>query len=288
MFEKKNYPRWVDWEDTGGQSVRWFGTENKLIRPILGAPFPNDYPFKIYQIQNDAPVFEGESVSFFPKNLTINVKLAIQKGFLYDVSKIEPFKNNPLLITKRQDGKFRVITGGSSEDYELADFEAYRIPIFLNGKEMKTIDFSKPESVNDASLLIKIEYKNGIIQGSFNSYGESQIFIVLTLTGGNSTRFKNITRADLMSYSQIKARGSGFLLRKTVIPFFSGFTAARYDTLGSPYGSYEFKAADAAGFSKLTEEELKKKKIYQYYFDLRAGTATDTVENFYDHIFLRV
>lgn len=320
MFETSYIPKWV-----GYNNRQWTGTENSdLIQPIRGSPYPKDYPFKKYFLESDAPVFE-DLPNFIsangPPDLEVNIKVAIQMGNLYDLSLIEKSKTKPLLVVRLGDGNYNIITFNQNLILSEEELEDYRVPILINGKEMKPIDWEKQDSIDAATLTVGVKFNRdgyimpeapeGFFTGEFN---RGQIYLLIKKqanTDGspvNPANYSRILQAEIVTFEQLKKQnaltdrsgywalkeGGRYMKDKTSYLMMESYTKAQYVEVGAAYlyvsnKGVAYDPADSSPFlQKEYHESLSRKGSYRQTFSFAVGTRTDPGENFNDHFFCRV
>jgi hypothetical protein len=319
MFESSYIPRWV-----GYQNNRWVGTERyDLIAPITGAPNPNDYPFKKYFLESNAPVYEN-TPNFFapgPKNVEVKIKIAIQKGNLYDLSGIEKSRDKPLLVVKLSDGTYNVITFNQNLILTEDDLEKYRIPIMINGLEMKKIDFNKQKSVDAATLTTTIKFDQdgytlprGIGDPENLQYNRGQIYFLIKKqanpdgTAINPENYSRILGAEIISFDQLMAKNvfekpggswrikedAPYMKDKVSITLLESFQHSSYIGIGSTNQSLFSKGTSididniSPALLQQRSDDLSGKNRYKQVFVFRGLPYSFGQLNFNDHFFCRV
>ncbi len=319
MFESSYLPRWVGFDDG-----HWTGTEgHDMIQPILGAPFPNDYPFKKYYLGSDAPIYENSPnfPNMGPPNLNVSVRTAIQKGKLYDLSKIEKSRTKPLLVVKLFTGEYNIITFNQNLILTEEDLEPYRVPILINGFEMKTLDWADPESIEASTLTTRVHFDSSgstfpeapesVSNGTFN---RGQIYLLIKkqanpdgtpIIAGNYSR---ILGAELVTFDQLWAknvfenRGGLFAIKdknpymkdKVSITMMESYTHARYEGVGAASilainKAVGFNLDDASPFFlKAYQESVARQTRYTQIFRFQGRFGSGDEQNFNDHFFCRV
>jgi hypothetical protein len=318
MFESSYIPPWV-----GYQNGRWVGTpSNDLISPITGVPNPYDYPFKKYFLESDAPIYENRpDPSFFgngPKNLEVNLKIAIQKGNLYDISSLERSRSKPILVVKLSDGTYNVITFNQNLILTEDDLEKYRIPIMINGLEMKQIDFNDQKSIDAATLKTTIRFD----QDSFTlpalpetvNFNRGQIYLLIKKQANpngtpiNPENYSRILGAEIITFDQLIAKnvfdklggfwtikeGAPYMKDKISINMLESYVHSSYIGVGSASQLLFGKGTkiDIADISpallKKYNDDISGKNKYQQVFQFQASPYSFGQVNFNDHFFCRV
>ena len=298
------------------------GTENDLIIPLHGRVFQSDYPFKIKVINSDAPIFTGDLNVFFNptqlSNLKVNVSVCIQTGNIYDLSKIDINKKGPIAISKRQNGKYKLLSKIENSLLNESDLEVYKILLYLNGAEMKSIDLTSASEMQSQSLTLSFEYNdNGIgFKSNGTNYSDCNIYLVLSFSTKNggyfSDKFDLISSANILTGKQIIEQkiDDG---TKTILCIFDAVSKSGYYHLpiDSNYFNYlktksifkidpwspgfnpnvtfvkneiyERNYEDSAYFRALDND-----KIFNHYFRIENDFDTNVSDlNLFDHLFLR-
>jgi hypothetical protein len=193
-------------------NLGWEGNQqNSLIEPTGRQPFEPDYPFKKYFIGSDAPVLEDtkDFVRQGPPGLSVNVKIAIQMGKIYDLSQIERSRNRPILVSRLKSGKFRVIT--SNKDLLLSEDEMdqYRVPLSINDKIMKPMNLAIKEEVEANTLNVRFLLGPDAIpkyKGNGLDEGQAYIFLKKQNNGQSETYYSKILSAEIVTYVQLRAK----------------------------------------------------------------------------------
>jgi hypothetical protein len=316
MFESSYIPRWVGYID--GQ---WVGTEIRdLIAPITGAPNPNDYPFKKYFLESNAPVYENTPnfSAAGPKNVEVKIKIAIQKGNLYDLSSIEKSRDKPLLVVKLSDGTYNVITFNQNLILTEDDLEKYRIPIMINGLEMKKIDFNKQKSVDAATLTTTIKFdQDGYtlpgVPPEDIIYNKGKIYFLIKKQANpdgtpiNPENYSRILGAEIISFDQLMAKnvfekpGGSWRIKedepytkdKVFLTMLDSWRHSSYIGIGSANQSIFSKGTSIdidnispALLQQYSDDNLGKNRYTQVF---RFGSANNSLgSNFNDHFFCRI
>jgi len=302
MFDKKEMARWVKYagSDNGITVGRdWAGTEQgEQILPVLGNPFPSTYPFKITKLSDDAKIFNNEKSYFSPPDQEIKIKVAVEMGYVYDLSRLEKSKNKPLLVTKMKNGNYKVIDFVKTTIYTPKDLEAYRIPVILNGKEMKPIDFNDPKSIAAATLEVTVKTNSlgqFVYSGADEILNPGMIFFAFTIGTRIEGNYTPISKLELLSYAQAKEKSgrpnlndSVYLKNKYLMVLFSAFNNSSYAPLYSFDQTYFSKNTDP-GVETLSPFAKKIRNTpmkYSHRFNLKAFPGSPG--GFSDHIFLRI
>jgi hypothetical protein len=305
----------------GFKNGNWIGTEGyDLIKPIIGAPYPNDYPFKKYYLGSNAPIYEN-TPNFFapgPKNIEVTIKTAIQKGKLYDISSIERSRNKPLLVVKLSDGRYNVITFNQNLILTEDDLEKYRIPIMINNLEMKQINFNDQKSIDAATLTTTVKFdQDGFTlptlpeSGFFN---RGQIYFLIKKQANpngtpiNPENYSRILGAEIITFDQLMNRnvfekpggfwtfkeGSPYMKDKVSITMLQSYTHSRYVGVGSSTDSL-FGKGTIPNISNISpfllqkyRDDISGKNRYRQVFEFKGGFNSFSEENFNDHFFCRV
>jgi hypothetical protein len=303
MFESSYIPRWV-----GYQNGEWVGTEIRdLIAPITGAPNPNDYPFKKYYLGSNAPVYENSPFFPFggPKNLEVIIKIAIQKGKLYDISGIERSRNKPLLVVKLSDGRYNIITFNQNLILTEDDLEKYRVPIMINDLEMKQINFNDQKSIDAATLttVIKFDQRDGAALSFDNPRGKIY-FLIKKQANPNGTpinpeNYSRILGAEIISHDQLMIKNgigenSPYMKDKVSITMLDSSANARYTGMGSA-SQFLFSKGTFIDIDNISPALLQQyrddnsgKNTYQQFFEFKGTPYSYGQVNFNDHFFCRV
>ena len=317
MFESSYIPPWV-----GFQNRRWVGTENDdLISPITGIPNPIDYPFKKYFLESDAPIYENRPDPYFgnrPKNLEVNIKIAIQRGKLYDISSIERSRTKPLLVVKLSDGTYNIITFNQNLILTEDDLEKYRIPIMINGTEMKQIDFKDQKTVEAATLKTTIKFdQDGLpfpIYPENSSYNRGRIYFLIKKQANpdgtpiNPENYSRILGAEIITFDQLMAKNvfekpDGFWKIKEEAPYMKdkvsinmldSYIHSSYIAIGSA-SQLLFTKGTEIDINNISPALLKKysddqsgKNRYQQVFRFQVDPYSFNQTDFNDHFFCRV
>jgi hypothetical protein len=165
MFKKQKFNNSVEFFEGN-----WRGGGPSFISPTNGESFPNSYPFKKFLISTNAPTFEGPGS---PKNLTINIKIGIEKGDIYDLSRISNLRARPLIISEKRDGSYVVVKDSITQKYTKQELEPFRAPLFINSAKMESFNSLNPDK---NSLTVTLEYDNN---GSQKINDKSKIFLVI-------------------------------------------------------------------------------------------------------------
>ena len=319
MFESSYIPHWV-----GFQDGNWIGTESHdLIQPILGAPYPNDYPFKKYYLGSNAPIYDNTPnfLTSGPPNLNVSIRTAIQRGKLYDLSKIERSRTKPLLVVKLFTGEYNIITFNQNLILSEEELEAYRVPIMINGLEMKQIDFTDQDSIDAATLTTRVKFDSSgytfpeapesVVPGTYN---RGQIYLLIKKqanpngTPVNPANYSRILGAEIVTFDQLLAKNalelrggfwalkesSPYMKDKVSITMMESYLYSRYVGVGaatelvSKKGvSFDFDDSSPLLYRKYQESVARQTRYKQVFtFEGRFGSSAE--ENFNDHFFCRV
>jgi len=304
MFDKKEMSRWVKYagSDKGVTIGRyWAGTEqNEQIYPVLGQPFKSSYPFKITKLSDDSRIFSNTNPFFQPPNQEIKIKVAIEMGYLYDLSRLEKIKGKPLLVTKLNNGNYKIIDFLKTTIYTPKDLEPYRIPVILNGMEMKPIDFTDQRSIDRATLEITVK-SNSSGQFLYNGVEEvinpGMIFFAFSLGAKREGFYTPIVKAEILSHAQAKEKSgrpdlndSVYLKNKYLMILFSSYNNSGYSPLFSFDETYFSKNTDPGieTISPLSAKIRNEATNYKHIFQLKARGIPGNVGGFSDHIFVRL
>lgn len=297
-----------------GSSFRGFGVE--LDTPMRGVPNESDYPFKKYFLESDAPIFT-ETSSFSaggPKKFTINnVKIAIQKGNIYDLSKIQSAKDVPLVVTKLRNGKYNLMRGSQFSTLEKKDLDNIRVPITINSSIMKDYDSENPFP----NTLISKFFFDSSGQPDLNKSYQMSFYLVLRKLrffedegkqrAEEEKRFSTITAAELLSYSQLKAKGvynsrdefvsdSGYLRDRILIKFFDLTFRFSYfginDLSQFAFNQREQGNIELSDYSEIFQEQynqsLEMKTTQVFGPKALNGPVGGEDDSFIDDIFIRI
>lgn len=316
MFESSYIPRWV-----GFQNRRWVGTErNELIAPIIGAPYPDDYPFKKYYLESNAPIYEN-TPNFLvpgPKNLEVTIKVAIQRGKLYDISSIERSRTKPLLVVKLSDGTYNIITFNQNLILTEDDLEKYRIPIMINGTEMKQIDFKDQKSIDAATLTTTIKFdQDGYAlpkEPENINYNRGQIYLLIKKQANpdgtpiNPENYSRILGAEIISFDQLMAKNvfektggswrikeeAPYMKDKVSITLLESWENSSYSGLGSAT-ELIFSKGTTIDINSISPDLLQEyrddisgKNRYRQIFQFKGTSSSSDLKDFNDHFFCRV
>ncbi len=221
MFSKQNTLRWVEYARSTS-TFQWIGTEeNEFVPPILGEPFPDIYPFKKFIVSTDAPVFTN-SLGFTaqgPPNTVVNVKVAFQKGKVFDLFKVEKLINRPVIVIKLENGKYRIVKTNGAIDYTESQLEQFRVPVILNGREMVDVDPNNLSAATESTLTLQLRFNSGgglptpsPVFGSDNNDG--MVYLMLKKRPSSNTTppdpryYQQIIGAEIVSFIQLKQRGA--------------------------------------------------------------------------------
>jgi len=318
MFKSSYIPPWV-----GYQNRRWVGTPSSdLISPITGVPNPYDYPFKKYFLESDAPIYENRIDPYFgggPKNLEVNIKIAIQKGNLYDLSGIERSRNKPLLVVKLSDGRYNIITFNQNLILTEDDLEKYRIPIMINDLEMGQINFNKQKTIDAATLKTTVKFnQDGITlpteppeSGGFN---RGQIYFLIKKQANpngtpiNPENYSRILGAEIITFNQLLAKNvfekingnwtikvdAPYMKDKVSINMLESWVHSSYIGIGSA-SQLLFGKGTRIDIANISPALLKKysddssgKNRYQQVFQFKSDPRSFNQTDFNDHFFCRV
>lgn len=299
-----------------GLSYGWCGTEsNDFIAPILGQPFENNYPFKKFVVESDAPIFQNR-LEFFgadgPANTTVNIKIAFQKGKVFDLFKIEKLINRPVIVTKLDSGLYRIIKTNGAIDYTEDELESIRVPVMINGSEMEDVDPGDLAGATDSTLSLQLKFNSlGNLPTPTSTGGgnnEGIVYLMLKKRPSNNTTppdpryYQQIIGAEIVSFSQLKLMGAvkdGVLnethpyvkdRKRITILDLNGLM--RYRGVGSTEsilsnkGPYD--ASDFGGFIEKRVDDLATERSTQVLTLAGDSVAPYLEEQFNDHLFTRI
>lgn len=298
------------------KKVYWYGgwagsQQEPFVGPIGQQPFDKDYPFKKYLVDTDAPVLTNTKdfvVSFAPPNSLINSKIAIQKGNIYDLSRIERSRNRPIMVSKLLNGSYRIIT--SNKDLTLTENELseYRVPLTINGKDMQTLNLDSPSSISANSLAIRVKYGAGGLPSNVSPVDESKIHMLIQrqkdVVDGvrDPNYYSRILGVELISSIQLRerrvidfygnlVRDHSYLKHKDRITFLDGQASLRYLGVGSLRNIFDNAGttADLDDYSDFFQKQYKASiaaQRTQVYQALPDGPVDGTC--LHDDLFLRI
>ncbi len=289
----------------------WAGSQQEpFMGPIGKQPFDNTFPFKKYLISTDAPVLENTRdfvVRPAPPNLVANSKIAIQKGNIYDLSRIERSRNRPIMVSKLSNGSYRIITSNKDLTLTESQLSEYRVPLLINGKEMKDLDLKSPASINANSLTVRVTYNSFGQPKGTDDIDEGQIHLLIQRQRDvvenvrDPNYYSRILGAELISSLQLREKrvidfagklipDHPYLKYKDRILFLEGRSAFGYVGVGSMRYLFDnVVATDLDNYSPFFQEQYRESlnaTRTQVYTALPNGSINET--SFHDHIFIRI
>ncbi len=301
MFKKQKFNNSVEFFE-----ANWRGGGPSFISPINGQSFPATYPFKKLLISTDAPIIESTFEN--PRNLAINIKVGIEKGDIYDLSRISSSRFRPLMVSQKEDGSYIVVKDATTQKYTKQGLEPFKVPLFINSAKMESFDAENPDK---NSLTVTIEYDNS---GNQKINDKSKIFLVLQKRRFSENdsiqqveereRFSTLTGAELLSFNQLKARGaydsnnsflpqSNFMRNKVRYLFMDAYSKMGYVSVGA---LHEIMQDQSGGGLNLLNYSQYVRKAYEKslqspgvrIFSLFRDNQVQPVENYNDDIFIRI
>ncbi len=300
MFKRVKFNNSVEFFE-----ANWRGGGPSFISPINGESFSSSYPFKKFLISTDAPAFDGPGN---PKNLTINIKVGIEKGDIYDLSKISNLRARPLMVSEKRDGSYVVVKDSTTQKYTKQGLENFRVPLFINSGKMESFDSLNPDK---NSLTVSIEYDNN---GNQKINDKSKIFLVIEKrrfsqnnsiqTAEEREKFSTLVGAELLSFSQLKARGaydsndvfqpnSNFMKNKVRYLFMDAYPKMGYVSIGALHEIMQDQSGgglDLGNYSEYVRKaylkslETPETRIFSLFRD----NQVPPVENYNSDIFIRI
>jgi len=150
----------------------WNGNQLRSLNYPMGVmTFQPDHPFKKYFVQSDAPVLDNiPDVNYLgPKNGTVNIQIAIQQGFIFDISKIERDKKRPAIVSKLRDGRYRVLTSNKNLVLTHEQMMEYAVPVRINGRVMQPLNL---DDLAASTNLLTVKSK-------FDNWGYPSVIILM-------------------------------------------------------------------------------------------------------------
>lgn len=290
---------------------QWFGGEPSLVSPIKGDILPVSYPFKKYFLETDAPILENSRPlrGFGLPNSTVNIKIGIEKGDVYDLSRLEQERQKPIVATKRKDGSVRVITSSRNLSLTPAQLSAYKVPVIINGKPIEKFDFEKPEK-NSLTLQLQFDASGNYV---FNEKGKIWLLITRQKFSENievqsreqRLKFSKILSVEIISFQQLKAKGvfdakdqinlrHPYLANKELFTFLNLIPKMGYiplSNLSNIIREYGFQGGVDLSlygnyFNKLYQESRNQSNTFV--FSIFRDVNSPPAENYIDDIFIRI
>ena len=302
------------------------GTENDLILPLHGRVFEQDYPFKIKIFNSTAPVLRGDSnINIFSlfnpvqlANLKITVSVAIQFGKIYDLAKLAIEKKSPVAVSKRKSGNYKILTSSQNSLATEAEIDFLRVPVYVNGAEMKPIDLLSNSSMLSQSFNLEFEYNDtGIgFKGNGTRYDDYNIYLVLSFStkngGSYSEKYDLISSVNIVTGKQIREQEISDT-ENEILTLFTPWGKAGYHHLPIDSSYYHYLKTQSIfkidpwypGFNpnvtftadpnfqssykdSIYYSNLDKGKIFYLYFRIENNYDTMVSDlNLFDHLFLR-
>lgn len=294
-FATKKIEKWIS-QQVDSQQPR--SDAYGLERPKFGVNFEN-HPFKFFFVSSDAPVVINDSTSL-PVSVENNVKmnLAINEGFVYDLSRYKKSRKEPLYITKRKDGRFLAIGLNSKEFLTEDSLDALKVPVTINGAEMKQVTTNETGPIISLTMRMKGSTANFLGDPAEDGCVYLQVtFEDINELETNSTA--GIDSADILTGKQIKEKYEDVVFYDTenielpgqsnttrFLKIFDG-NAATYTCINSSVSFLSKNFAKTSSYS----EQLKKSLSDQaaggtFYFIFQPRPSAYPVLK--NHLFLRI
>ncbi len=294
----------------------WVGNQLMSLNYPMGImTFKDDHPFKKYFIQSDAPVLENvKDVNYLgPRNGEVNIQVAIQQGFIYDISRIERNKNRPAIVMKLRDGRYRVMTANKNLVLTSEQMADYAIPVKINGKNMQTLDFENLQ-VSPSKLTVKSKFDVWGQPSVIDVY-EGRIYLLIerqkdVIPGRRDPDYySRILGAEIITGQQLRTKRAideygnfdfehHYLQHKDILTFLD--VAGRFGYVGVGSMRYVFEGEEAQFenysdfFKKTYQDNVKTPK--DHFFTVLPGAARGGslfgggggIEEMCDHLCIRI
>lgn len=246
-----------------------------------------NHPFKIFFVSDTAPVLESASQTLSPtlKN-EFEMTLAINEGFVYDLSLYDPNYNHPLLVTKRLDGTFLFLSQ-KREVFQLKDLERMKIPVKIGTQTMTEVIPGAPGPTITLTIKTKGEF---IDFDEYDLNGMGCLFLevifrnIQVSVAGKATPISSATILTAEQIRQKYGQATSFSGGEVFVPGEFSRNRTRFIRIYSPDGC-RFIPANAVSYKTFTPAVAATEGPYQFVFYPMPQADQKTLKN---HLFLRI